>query len=141
MTCRESAAELTRLLSQVEKAAAKTFDTRDIEPTLVSIVEILRNAPDCRELMAQKIIRFVRHEEPDAFLPLFGPGQRETVEFTMYALRWPEVAQCLQQLRDAYPNPSVNRMAAGCLLAFSDDWAARDLWASYADDPTQDSER
>ena len=132
MQCREAAAELTRLLAEVEAIASETPDTRAFEPTLVVMVALLRSSPDCRQLLAQKLVRFARHGKPQEYEPLLGPGQRETIEFTMHTLRWPEVAECLRQLRDTHPNPSVRRIAIGCLSAFEDDWGGRDLWSTYS---------
>jgi hypothetical protein len=132
MPCQEVAAELTRLLAEVEALADANPDRRAIEPTLILMVELLRSSPDCRQVLAQNLVRFAQHGKPGAYNPLFGPGQQEAIEFTMHALRWPEVAECLRQRRDEHSNPSVRRMALGCLGAFHPDWDGRDVWSSYS---------
>ena len=130
MDRQDAAAEMTRLIVRIEEIAKDDLDVRAIEPLLTQLVDLFRAEAEHREILSNKMLALAQRSKPGEYRALFGPGQREIIEYTMYALRWPEVARCLERMRDTHPDVSTRRMAAGCLAAFQDDWGGRDIYES-----------
>jgi hypothetical protein len=129
---RDAAAEMTRLIMRVQAIATDEPGTAAIEPTLIELVDLLQGEREHRDILVNKMLGFVQRGKSNEYRVLFGPGQREVVEYTMHLLRWPEVARCLETMRDSHPDVSTRRMASACLLAYEDNWDGRDLYASLA---------
>jgi hypothetical protein len=122
------AGELQERLAVIEREAAATFGTNEIEHLLYDLLKFLQRNLEKRAEF-EPILFDLLERNPD--------GTSEIISFTMHSLRWESVKDYVEQVRDRDVEPSPPRAELRrrnydrLLTSFDDDWDEADLYEYY----------
>lgn len=115
--------ELERIFAELRRTDEASFDVADLEPELIRLLALLREAGPQSE--AEAFMVDLVDEWPD------GPVT-EALEFTMRELRWEGVHAALLRLVASDTTDSrIRDQARRVLEAFEGEWPSGEIYAHY----------
>jgi hypothetical protein len=116
-----------RLCDDVRKIWEKEVGTRELEPTLLRILELVRSTPSHRQQFVAAFNEIVRREYKGS-----GRVPHEVLVFCMRELRWDAVRQSVIDERGRAEDPRVQSVMDQILEVFDDEWPDADLYEYYS---------
>lgn len=113
--------EFDRKMAQAFMIRDSTPDTKQVEPTLVEILDWIRGHANLRDKIVQRLIELLESGSLESGSCVY----HVIIEFLMHELRWPEIHSAVLSLASKPQNDLVTYWLDCILSAYTDDWRSQ----------------